>query len=279
MSQPTRQAALAKLAKMQVMIGYPDKFRDYSALQIVPGDLYGDLVRAEKFNWDYVLSDLGKPVDHKKWAMNPQTVNAYNGALENKIVFPAGYLQPPYFDPDADPAVNYGAVGATIGHEISHAFDDQGRKIDETGAVRDWWTPEDAARFIAQAKVFGAQYAKFEAAPGAFINPDLTMGENIADFAGLQIAIDAYHRSLGGKPAPVIDGFTGDQRLFLGYAQEWRSKWRADMIRQAVASDPHSPPRFRILGPLPNIDDWYAAFGVKPGDKLYIAPGQRARIW
>jgi putative endopeptidase len=279
MAAPTKDAALAKLASLQVMIGYPDRFRDYSALTITSDDLYGDVSRAARFNWQYALEDLGKPVNKKKWAMNPQTVNAYNGGGENKIVFPAGFLQPPNFDPTADAAVNYGAIGAVIGHEISHSFDDQGRKIDATGAVRDWWTAEDGKRFEAQAKVFGAQYAKFEAAPGAFVNPDLTMGENIADYAGLLVAIDAYHASLGGKPAPVIDGLTGDQRLFLSYAQAYRSKWREALIRQVVASDPHTPDRFRVLGPLPNIDAWYAAFGVKPGDKMYIPPEQRARIW
>jgi putative endopeptidase len=211
--------------------------------------------------------------------MNPQTVNAYNGGGENKIVFPAAILQPPFFDPNADDAVNYGAVGAVIGHEISHGFDDQGRKIDANGNVRDWWTAEDAARFDAQAKIFGDEYAKFEAAPGAFIKPKQTMGENIADFAGIQVALDAYHRSLGGKPAPVIDGLTGDQRFFLGYAQVWREKQREDALRSQVATNEHSPGRFRVLGPLPNIDAWYAAFGVKPGDAMYIPPEQRARIW
>ncbi len=279
MSASTKQAALDKLNRMTVMVGYPNKFRDYSQLQLRPGDLYGDVERAGQFNTEYKMADLGKPVDRAKWAMNPQTVNAYNGGLENKIVFPAGILQPPYFDPSADDAVNYGAIGAIIGHEISHGFDDQGRKIDASGAVRDWWTPQDATRFEAQTKVFGGQYAKFEAAPGAFINPDLTMGENIADFAGIQVALDAYHRSLNGKPAKTIDGLTGDQRFFLSFAQAWRAKNREDATRQQVSSDPHSPDRFRILGPLRNVDAWYAAFGVKPGDTMYIPPAQRARIW
>ncbi len=210
------------------MVGYPDKWRDYSGLKIDPADLYGNVKRSSQFEYAYQLADLNKPVDRKKWSMNPQEVNAYNGGLENKIVFPAGILQAPYFSENVDDAVNYGAIGAVIGHEIVHGFDDQGRKIDANGAVRDWWTPEDAARFDAAAKAFGAQYATYEAAPGAFINPDLTMGENIADLAGLEVAYDAYHRSLGGKEAPVIDGLTGDQRFFLAFAQAWRDKARED---------------------------------------------------
>ena len=261
------------------MVGYPDKFRDYSALKIDAGDLYGNVQRAGMFNYQYGMADLGKPVDRKKWAMNPQTINAYNGGLENKIVFPAGILQAPFFAMGADDAVNYGAIGAVIGHEISHGFDDQGRKIDATGAVRDWWSADDGKRFEARAKVFGDQYAKYEAAPGAFVNPGLTMGENIADLAGLTEALDAYHMSLGGKDAPVIDGLTGEQRLFLGFAQVWRSKYREDAIRNQVATDPHSPPRFRVLGPTRNIEAWYKAFNVQPGDKMYIASEQRAKIW
>lgn len=175
--------------------------------------------------------------------------------------------------------MNYGATGAIIGHEISHSFDDQGRKIDATGAITDWWTADDAKRFDAEAKVFGDQYARFEAAPGAFVNPQLTMGENIADLAGLQVALEAYHKSLGGKPAPVIDGLTGDQRFFLSFAQAWRGKAREDALRNQVTTDPHSPARFRVLGPLPNIEGWYKAFGVKPGDTMYIAPEQRAKLW
>lgn len=279
MSAPTKLAAMDKLQKMDVMVGYPDKFRNYGAMRIDSGDLYGNVQRAGRFNTDYAMADLGMHVDRKKWGMNPQTVNAYNGGLENKIVFPAGILQAPYFDLNADDAVNYGAIGAVIGHEITHGFDDQGRKIDATGAVRDWWTPEDAARFEAQARIFGAQYAKFEAAPGAFINPKLTMGENIADFAGLEVALNAYHKSLDGKEASVIDGLTGDQRFFLAFAQAWRTKQRPDAVKNQVATDPHSPARFRVLGPLRNVDAWYAAFGIKPGDAMYIAPELRAKIW
>jgi putative endopeptidase len=279
MAAPTKAAALDKLSRMEVMVGYPDKWRDYSKLTIKADDLYGNVQRSGVFEYQYQLSDLGQTVDRKKWGMTPQTVNAYNGGLENKIVFPAGILQAPYFDPKADAAVNYGAIGSVIGHEISHGFDDQGRKIDASGALKDWWTAEDAKKFEAQSEVFGAQYAKYEAAPGAFVNPKLTMGENIADLAGLQVAYDAYHRSLGGKPAPVIDGLTGDQRFFLAFAQGWRSKERDDAIKSQVASDPHTPSRFRVIGPVRNLDAWYAAFGIGPDSKFYIAPEQRVRIW
>ena len=279
MSADTKAAALEKLEKMEVMVGYPEKFRDYSQLPMSPDSLYDNMVAATKFNADYNMSDLGKPVDRSKWGMNPQTVNAYNGGLENKMVFPAGILQPPFFDAWADPAVNYGAIGVVIGHEISHGFDDQGRKIDATGAIKDWWTPEDNERFQAEAKKFGEQYAAFEAVPGAFINPDLTMGENIADLAGVLVAYDAYHKSLNGQEAPVIDGLTGDQRFFLAYAQVWKSKAREDSIRNQVTTDPHSPARYRTIAPLRNVDAWYEAFGVGPDSKMYIAPENRVRIW
>jgi putative endopeptidase len=279
MSDATKKAAVDKLAKMAVMVGYPDKFRDYGPLEIRSDDLYGNVERASRFNYAYDMEDLGKPVNHKKWGMNPQTVNAYNGGGENKIVFPAGILQPPFFDPDADDAVNYGAIGAVIGHEMSHGFDDQGRKYDAGGTVRDWWTPEDGKRFDAEAKVFGDQYAKFEAVPGAFVNPKLTMGENIADFAGIQVALDAYHHSLNGKPAPVIDGLTGEQRFFLAFAQVWREKQREDALRSQVTTDPHSPGRFRVLGPLRNVQAWYDAFGITPDSTMYIPPEKRAHIW
>jgi putative endopeptidase len=278
MSPETKKAALEKLTKMDVMVGYPDKWRDYSKLKVDVADLYGNVERSAQFEWDYQLSDLGKPVDRKKWGMTPQTVNAYNGGLENKIVFPAGILQAPFFDPTADAAVNYGAIGAVIGHEISHGFDDQGRKIDSTGAVRDWWTKADADRFNAQAKGFGAQYDTYEPVSGMHVNGQLTMGENIADLAGVLIALDAYHASLGGKPAPVVDGLTGDQRFFLGYAQAWRTKQRDDSMRAQMASDPHSPSKFRVIGPLRNVDAWYDAFDVS-GGKYFLKPGERTRIW
>lgn len=279
MSEATKTAAIEKLEKMEVMVGYPKEFRDYSQLPVSETSLYDNMVAATKFNADYAMSDLGEPVDRSKWGMNPQTVNAYNGGLENKMVFPAGILQPPFFDPWADPAVNYGAIGVVIGHEISHGFDDQGRKIDASGAIKDWWTAEDNERFKAESKKFGDQYAKFEVVPGAFINPDLTMGENIADLAGVLVAFDAYHKSLNGQEAPVIDGLTGDQRFFLAYAQVWRAKAREDALRNQVATDPHSPTRYRTIAPLRNVDAWYEAFGITPDDDMYIAPEDRARIW
>jgi putative endopeptidase len=199
--------------------------------------------------------------------------------LENKIVFPAGILQPPFFDLSADDAVNYGAIGAIIGHEIMHGFDDQGRKIDATGAVRDWWTPADAKRFTALTAALGKQYSSYEAAPGVFINGDLTMGENIGDMSGLEVAYEAYKMALGGKPAPVVDGLTGDQRFFLSFAQAWRGAQREDAIKTQVASDPHSPRRFRVIGPLRNLDAWYDAFKIGPNSKFYIPPKDRVRIW
>jgi putative endopeptidase len=279
MSPATKAEAQTKLSKMSVMVGYPDKWRDYSGLKLNVDDLYGNVKASRRFEWAYALSDLGKPVDHGKWGMTPQTVNAYNGGLENKIVFPAGILQAPFFDPAADPAVNYGAIGAVIGHEISHGFDDQGRKIDATGKLRDWWTAEDAKRFDVQADVLGKQYDAYEPVPGSHINGKLTMGENIADLAGLQVALDAYHTALGGKPAPVIGGLTGDQRLFLAFAQSWREKARPDSLKQQMASDPHSPSSFRVVGPTRNVDAWYDAFGVKPGDSYYLKPEDRSRVW
>jgi putative endopeptidase len=279
MADATKQAALAKLAKMDVMVGYPEKFRDYSKLVVKADDLYGNVKRSAAFEWDYQLSDLNQPVDRKKWAMSPATVNAYNGGLENKIVFPAGILQPPFFDPKADAAVNYGAAGAIIGHEIMHGFDDQGRKIDSTGAVRDWWTPGDAQRFKALTAELGRQYSSYEAAPGIFINGDLTMGENIGDMSGLEVVYEAYKMALGGKPAPVVDELTGDQRFFLAFAQAWRGAQREDAIKTQVASDPHSPRRFRIIGPLRNLDAWYDAFNIDAKSKFYIPPEKRVRIW
>ena len=279
MGEATKKAALVKLGKMDVMVGYPDKFRDYSKLEMKPDDLYGNVKRSAAFEWAYQMEDLNKPVDRKKWAMSPATVDAYNGGLENKIVFPAGILQPPFFDPKADAAVNYGAAGAVIGHEIMHGFDDQGRKIDETGAVRDWWTPDDAKRFKALTDALDKQYSSYEAAPGVFINGKLTMGENIGDMSGLEVAYLAYKMSLNGRKAPVIDGLTGDQRFFLAFAQAWRGKQRPDAIKTQVASDPHSPRRFRVIGPLRNLDAWYDAFKIGPDSKFYIPPEQRVRIW
>ncbi|MFZ9396185.1 MAG: M13 family metallopeptidase [Erythrobacter sp.] len=279
MAEPTKAAALDKLAKMDVMVGYPAKFRDYSALELSASDLLGNVARVNANEWAYERDKIDRPVDKSLFGMTPQTLNAYNGAFENKIVFPAGILQPPYFNLAADDAVNYGAIGAVIGHEIVHGFDDQGRKIDAEGRLHDWWGEDDAKRFEAEAEAFGKQYDKFEVAPGHFVNGKLTMGENIADLAGLRVSLDAYHASLGGKPAPVIDGFTGDQRFFLAFAQAWQAKYRLESMIQQVTTDEHTPDRWRVLGPLPNIDAWYAAFGIGPDSAMYIPPEKRTRIW
>jgi putative endopeptidase len=279
MGPATKAKALDKLAKFRVKIGYPEKWRDYSALTIRPDDLYGNVERAAAFEWDYRASRLGGPVDDEEWGMTPPTINAYYSPTKNEIVFPAGILQPPFFDPEGDPAINYGGIGGVIGHEITHGFDDQGRKSDGDGRLVDWWTPEDAAKFNAEAERLGKQYAAVEPLPGSFIKPDLTMGENIADLGGLLLALDAYRISLDGKPAPVIDGLTGDQRVLLGWAQVWRQKQRDDRLRQQLVSDPHSPPMARVNVPVKNIDAFYEAFGVRPDQKMYVKPEDRARIW
>jgi putative endopeptidase len=278
MSPATKVEALKKLDTYQIKVGYPDHPRDYSAVVIRSDDLVGDVRRTGEGDWRFYLARLGGPVDRADWSMTPQTNDAYNGSLRD-IVFPAGILQPPMFDPAADPAINYGAIGAVIGHELTHGFDDEGRKLDASGALRDWWTPADAAAFEARAKRLGAQYSSYEPVPGVHINGDLTMGENIADLGGVNVALEAYHRSLNGKPAPVVGGFTGDQRVFLGWAQAWRGKAREDYLKKQVVSDPHSPRAFRVIGPTRNVDDWYKAFDVKPGETYYLAPDQRVRIW
>ncbi len=279
MSEPTREQALYKMSKFGVKIGYPDKWRSYDGLELKPDDLYGNVERSAAFEWDYKRGKIGKPVDPLEWGMTPQTVNAYYNPPRNEIVFPAAILQAPFFDPNADPAVNYGGIGAVIGHEITHGFDDQGRKSDGDGVLRDWWTPEDAARFEERAKVLGAIYDKLEPIPGVHVNGELTMGENIADLGGLLLALDAYHKSLNGQPAPVIDGLTGDQRVFLGWAQVWREKSREAALKEQLTTDPHSPGPVRAATSPRNIDAWYAAFGVSPDQKEYIAPDARARIW
>ena len=279
MAPETKAKALEKLSKFTVKIGYPAKWRDYGALQVSDSDLYGDAERSNAFEWERQVKRLNDPVDKLEWGMTPQTVNAYYNPTNNEIVFPAAILQPPFFDPKADPAINYGGIGAVIGHEMTHGFDDQGRKYDGAGALADWWTPEDARKFEAQTKRLGEQFSAFEPLPGAHIKGDNTMGENIADLGGLLVALDAYHASLHGKPAPVIDGLTGDQRVFLGFAQIWREKIRDDALRQQIASNEHSPAHYRVVGTVRNIDAWYRAFGVKPGDPMYIPPEQRVRIW
>ncbi|GAB1406639.1 M13 family metallopeptidase [Thermomonas brevis] len=281
MGPETKAQARAKLAGFGLKIGHPETWRDYGALQVVRGDVVGNAMRSSQFEWDYRRARIGKPVDKGEWGMTPQTVNAYYNSVKNEIVFPAAILQPPFFDPDADPAVNYGGIGGVIGHEIIHGFDDQGRKSDGDGLLRDWWTAEDAAKFEAQAAKLGAQYEAyvFPQLPGMHINGRVAMGENIGDLGGLTIALEAYRRSLDGKPAPVIDGFSGEQRFFLGWAQVWRTLWRDDALRQQLVNGTHSPGHIRAFAPLRNIDAWYDAFGVKAGDPLYIKPEDRVRIW
>jgi putative endopeptidase len=279
MGPDTKARALEKLSKFTVKIGYTAKWRDYSKVVFKPDDLYGNALRAGAYEWRREVARLNEPVDKGEWDMTPQTVNAYYNYANNEIVFPAAILQPPFFDPDADPAINYGGIGGVIGHEISHGFDDQGRKSDGDGVLRDWWTPEDATKFKTQADRLGAQYSSFEPLPGSHVQGALTMGENIGDMGGLSLALDAYHASLKGRPAPVIDGLTGDQRVFLGWAQVWREKIRDETLRQRLATDPHSPAVYRVNGTIRNIPGWYQAFDVQPGDKLYVAPDQRVDIW
>jgi putative endopeptidase len=242
------------------------------------GDAYGNRQRAELFEYRRNLAKLGQPVDRGEWFMVPQEVNALNAPLQNAIIFPAAILAPPFFDPNADPAVNYGAIGGVIGHEISHGFDNTGALFDAHGALHDWWTPADKARFQAEGKALAAQYSTYRPLADAAVNGELTLGENIADLAGLAAAYDAYHLSLGGRPAPVIDGFTGDQRLFLGWAQNYRSKYREAALRRALLTDVHAPGEYRA-DTVRNLDAWYEAFGVKPGQGLYLAPDQRVRVW
>ena len=279
MSPATKAAALEKLDKFTVKIGYPNKWRDYSGLEVRADDLFGNAERAGIFNWNYQLGRMNGPVDKDEWGMTPQTVNAYYNSTNNEIVFPAAILQPPFFDPQADPAVNYGGIGGVIGHEIGHGFDDQGRKSDGDGVLRDWWTAQDAARFSERTTRLGAQYDAYEPLPGFHVQGGLTMGENIGDAAGVAVGLEAYHLSLNGQPAPVIDGTTGDQRFFYGWAQVWQSKYRDDALKQQVATDPHSPAEFRVIGPLRNVDAWYEAFGIQPGTRYYLAPADRVRIW
>ena len=277
MAPETKAKARAKLAAFTPKIGYPDKWRDYSALEIVPGDLVGNSFRIRAFNYNRQLQKMGKPVDRAEWFMTPMTVNAYANPLMNEVVFPAAILQPPFFDPNADPAVNYGAIGAVIGHELSHHFDDQGRKYDPQGNLTDWWTAADIDRFKVGTDKVIAQYSAYEPIKGYHVKGDVTLGENMADLAGLAVAYDAYKLSLHGKPDRVIDGYTGDQRFFLGFGQVWRTKMRDAALQQQLATNEHSPGQVRP-NVVRNFDQWYKAFNVTSG-ALYLPPEQRIHIW
>ena len=279
MSPTTKQKALEKLAMFTPKIGYPKKWRDYSALEIRRGDLVGNVDRHAIYEWNRDLAKLGKPVDRDEWGMTPQTINAYYNPSQNEIVFPAAILQPPFFNLAADDAVNYGGIGAVIGHETGHGFDDQGSKWDGAGNLNQWWTPADRAEFDKRGNALAAQFDQFEPFPGFKVNGRLTLGEDLADLAGLTIAYDAYRLSLGGKPAPVIDGLTGDQRFFLGWSQVWRRKHREADLKNRLLVDPHAPAEYRVNGIVRNVPAFYAAFGVKKGDKLYLPPEKRVKIW
>ncbi len=279
MSAATKAEAHGKLGKIKVKIGYPDKWRDYSKLEIRPDDLVGNVMRANQFEWDWQAARAGEPKDPTEWFMTPQTVNAYYLPTNNEIVFPAAFLQPPYFNLKADDAANYGAIGSVIGHEISHGFDDRGRQYDGDGNLRDWWTAEDNEKFTAKANGLVKQYGSFEALPGLNVNGELTLGENIGDLSGAAVAYAAYVHSLSGAEAPVIDGNTGAQRFFLGYAQAWRTKWREGLMREVVLTDPHAPSEFRANGVVSNMEEFYQAFGLKEGDRLWRPQAERVKIW
>ncbi|MBX3204916.1 MAG: M13 family metallopeptidase [Labilithrix sp.] len=279
MTPDTKKVALEKLAAFRPKIGYPAKWKSYATLDVVAGDAFGNAQRAAVWHHEYMRAKLGTPTDRDEWFMSPQTVNAYYNPVFNEIVFPAAILQPPFFDADADPAVNYGGIGGVIGHEMGHGFDDQGAKSDAKGVLRTWWKDADVEAFKKRTDVLADQYSAFEPLPGIKVNGRLTLGENIGDVGGLTVAHRAYQLSLGGKDAAKIDGYTGDQRFFLGWAQVWRSLIRDPALRNQVLTDPHSPAMYRINGVVRNLDAWYTAFDVKEGDALYLAPEKRVRIW
>lgn len=279
MSEATKKEALKKVDKFVVKIGYPDKWKDYSSVKINKKDLFGNVQRATEFEYNRNLAKLGKPVDKTEWGMTPQTVNAYYNPTVNEIVFPAAILQPPFFDLEADDAINYGGIGAVIGHEIGHGFDDQGSTFDGDGVMKNWWTEKDMAAFKAKTAALIDQYNSFEALPGLHVNGAFTLGENIGDLGGLSIAIKAYKESLNGKEAPTLDGFTGIQRVFLGWGKVWKEKMRDEALRNQVSADPHSPAKFRVNGTVRNIPEFYEAFNIKPNNKLYLAPDKRVKIW
>lgn len=279
MSPTTRAKALEKLQQFTPKIGYPSHWRDYSAYVVKRDDLIGSVQRSNSFEWNRELKRLDDPVDRSEWGMTPSTINAYYNPSFNEVVFPAAILQPPFFDPHADDAVNYGGIGAVIGHEISHGFDDQGSKYDGRGKLDDWWTEADRRSFEQRTALLVKQFDSYEALPGLHVIGANTLGENIADLAGLSIALKAYRLSLHGKPAAVLDGYSAEQRFFLSFGQIWRTKQRESALRTQVLSNEHSPAEFRVIGPTRNIDDWYAAFSVKPGDKYYLPPDDRIRLW
>jgi predicted metalloendopeptidase len=279
MSNETKEKALEKLAKFNFKIGYPDKWKDYSALSIEPNDLIGNLKRSQAVEFNRMISKLGQPIDRTEWHMTPQTVNAYYNPPMNEIVFPAAILQPPFFDVNADDAINYGAIGAVIGHEFSHGFDDQGRKSDGDGNLRDWWTEEDARQFKARAQKMIDQYNQYMPIDSMHVNGELTLGENIADLAGLTVAFEAYQISINGKPAPRLDGLTGEQRFFIGWAQIWRRKYRDEELKRRLLTDPHSPSEYRVNGIVSNMPAFYNAYDVKPGDGMYRSEDVRVQIW
>jgi predicted metalloendopeptidase len=279
MSPETRKGAREKLAKIVTKIGYPATWRDYGTLRIARDDLWGNVLRAAEFEYRRGVAKLGKPIDRAEWHMTPQTVNAYYNPVMNEIVFPAAILQPPFFDAAADDAVNYGGIVAVIGHEVSHGFDDKGSQYDAEGNLRDWFTQADHAKFAAKTKALIAQYNAYEPVSGYHVNGELTLGENIGDNSGLAVAYKAYLLSLSGRTPPVIDGFTGEQRFYLGWVQVWRGKVREDEAVQRIKTDPHAPPAVRGTAPLLNQTGFYAAFGIKPGDKMYLPPEQRVSVW
>jgi putative endopeptidase len=279
MTAETKKVALEKLAAFRPKIGYPTKWKNYATLEVVPGDAFGNARRAQVWRHEFMKAKLGKPSDRDEWFMTPQTVNAYYNPTFNEIVFPAAILQPPFFDPEADPAVNYGGIGGVIGHEMGHGFDDQGAKSDAKGVLRAWWGPADVEAFKKRTDALADQYSLFEPLPGIKVNGRLTLGENIGDVGGLTVSYKAYQLALGGKPAPAIDGYTGDQRFFLGWAQVWRSLYRDQSLRNQVLTDPHSPAMYRVNGVVRNLDPWYSAFDVKEGDALYLPPEKRVKIW
>lgn len=279
MSAKTKLAAKDKLSKFTPKIGYPDKWEDYSKLAIKADDLFGNVQRASKLNHQKEIAKLGDPIHKWEWGMTPQTINAYYNPMANEVVFPAAILQPPFFNMKADDAVNYGAIGAVIGHEMGHGFDDQGAKFDGDGNMRNWWTAEDKKNFDTKTKALIEQYNNYYVYDDLHVNGALTLGENIGDLSGITIAYKAYHNSLKGKAAPVIDGLTGDQRFFIGFTQIWRSKAKEAAMRNQVATDPHPPSNFRTIGALGNMPEFYKTFNVKPGDKMYIAPEKRVKIW